>query len=311
MTLKSYLLSVPERLVRSVTGVGAGVVRELGDVVLPRGLRQTQLYRNLVDSTLRYLIEQVGGVEGVYGTDGTLPDNFLTRRAAGNVVELLGIIAFRASPVWVLAALADLCGMGRHLIPELSEALKAEGLLERDAQFTSVDDMLDGLERTSAQLAATINAPPLDVAALRQEWEAIRSAARGLPPASLPSRETISGVWAQIKSESARQNTSIFQTSSMMALSVVRSVPEGVRWLSASTRIGATRAAHVFAAALLDHYRQTLADIRQVGYVTYAGSQLRPYLRAAVDQFSPKRHTFTERLIEKVQRIRSPRPRNS
>ena len=59
-------------------------------------------------------------------------------------------------------------------------ALKAEGLLEKDAQFTSVDQMLDGLERTSSRLAATINTPPLDVTGLRQEWEAIRDEARSI-----------------------------------------------------------------------------------------------------------------------------------
>src|SRR4030095_432097 len=92
------------------------------------------------------LIEQVGGVEGVYRVDDKLPDNFLVRRTAGNAIEALGIVAFRASPVWVLAALADLSGMGRQLIPEIADALKAQGLLDKDSQFTSVDQMLDGLE---------------------------------------------------------------------------------------------------------------------------------------------------------------------
>ena len=158
---------------------------------------------------------------------------------------MLGIVAFRASPVWVLAALADLSGLGRHLIPEMADALKAQGLLEQDTQFTSVDQMLDGLERTSSRLAATINTPPLDVAGLRKEWEAIRKEARGLPPASLPSRETISDVWAQLKAESARQDRSVFETSSMLAVAAARSIPDGVRWLSASARVGATRTGHM------------------------------------------------------------------
>lgn len=145
MTVKTYLLSFPERLVRSGLGLSAGAARELGEVALPEGVRRSQLYQNLVDATLRYLIEQVGGVEGVYTAEGTLPENFLARRSAGNVVEVLGIVAFRASPVWVLAALADLCGMGRHLIPEMAHALKARGLLEKEAQFTSVVD--DGRRR--------------------------------------------------------------------------------------------------------------------------------------------------------------------
>jgi len=305
MTVKTYLLSVPERVLRSALGLSAGMAREVGEVALPDGIRRSQLYQNLVDATLRYLIEQVGGVEGVYGAEGTLPDNFLARRTAGNAVEVLGIVAFRASPVWVLAALADLCGMGRHLIPEIADALKAQGLLEQDAQFDTVDQMLDGLERTSTRLAATINTPPLDVAGLRMEWEAFREEARGLPPASLPSRDTINNVWAQLKAESARQDRSIFETSSVMALAAARAIPGSVRWLSASAVVGATRTGQIVAAAMLDHYRQTLGEIQQVGYLAYTNRQFRPYVRAAVDQFSPKRRTLTQHVVEKLQSLRS------
>jgi hypothetical protein len=280
------------------------MAREVGELALPEGVRRSQLYQNLVDTTLRFLIEQVGGVEGLPRAQEAIPDDFLARRTAGNVVEALGIVAFRASPVWVLAALADVCGMGRHLIPEISDALKAQGLLESDAQFTTVDEMLDGLERTSARLAATINTPPLDVTALRQEWHDIREAARSLQPSSLPSRETITGVWTQLKAESVRQDRSVFETSSTMALSAARSIPDGVRWLSASAMVGATRTGQVFASALLDHYKQTLSEIRDTGYVTYAGRQLRPYLAAAAGQFSPNRRSLTERLLKKIEDLR-------
>src|SRR5262249_54058994 len=156
--------------------------------------------------TLRFLIEQVGGVEGVYTAERALPDDFLVRRGAGNAIEALGIVAFRASPVWILAALADLCGMGRHLIPEIADALKAQGLLERDAQFSTVDQMLDGLGRTTARLAETFNTPPLDVAGLRREWTAIREEARTLPAASLPTADAIGALWTQLKTESARHD---------------------------------------------------------------------------------------------------------
>lgn len=304
MTVKAYLLSVPERVIRATIGLGAGMAREVGELALPEGVRRSQLYQNLVDTTLRFLIEQVGGLEGLPRAEETIPDDFLARRTAGNVVEALGIVAFRASPVWVLAALADVCGMGRYLIPEISDALKAQGLLERDAQFTTVDEMLDGLERTSSRLAATINTPPLDVTALRQEWHDIREAARSLQPSSLPSRETITGVWTQLKAESVRQDRSVFETSSTMALSAARSIPDGVRWLSASAMVGATRTGQVFASALLDHYKQTLSEIRETGYVTYAGRQLRPYLAAAARQFSPNRRSLTERLLKKIEDLK-------
>jgi hypothetical protein len=298
--IKAYLLSLPERLLRSGLGLGAGVAREIGEVVLPDGVRRSRLYQNLVDTTLRFLIEQVGGVEGAYPQDEPLPDDFLKRRTAGNVIEALGIVAFRASPVWVLAALADVCGMGRQLIPEIAASLKEQNLLDKDTQFTSVDQILDGLEQTSSRLAGTINTPPLDVATLRQEWQALRDEARTLAPASLPSRETVGSLWGQLQAEAARQERSIFETSSMMAVSAVKAVPESARWLSASAVVGASKTGQIVATALLDHYRTTLDDIRQIGFATFAARQLGPYVRAAVSHFSPDRVTLTERFLERT-----------
>lgn len=299
MTVKRYLLSLPERVARSALGLGAGTARELGQVALPSAVREGKLYQNLVETTLRFLIEQVGDVEGVYRVEDALPPDFLARRSAGNFVEALGIVAFRTSPVWVLAALSDACGVGRHLIPEIAGALKAQGLLDADAQFTSVDEVLDGLERTSSRLAATINTPPLDVAGLRLEWQAIRQEARSLHPRSLPSADAIREVWTQLTAEALRQDRSVFETSSMIAVSAVRGLPGGVRWFSASAQVGVATAGQVLGAALLNHFKQTLTELRQVGFAAYGARQFRPYVRAAVNQFSPKRRTLTERLLDR------------
>jgi len=299
---RAYLLSLPERAIRSALGLSAGVLREVGEVVLPRGVRRSQLYKSLVDTTLRFVIEQVGGAEGVYPAAQPQPDNFLARRGAGNAIELLGIVAFRVSPVWVLAALADLSGLGRRLIPEISEALKAQGLLEKETQFYSVDQLLDGLERTSSRLAETFNTPPLDVDGLRKEWAAIRSEARGLKASELPSPQAIDDQWKDLKQESARQERSIFETSSVMAVSAVRALPDKARWLSASARVSATHTGKLLSTAILEHYSQTLQELREVGYLTYAKRQLSPYLRACVDQFSPERRTLTQRLLDRVRK---------
>jgi hypothetical protein len=301
--VSKYLISFPERLARAVLGLGAGVAREVGDLALPDAVRRTQLYQNMVDTTLRFLSEQVGGATP--NADRELPANFLARRTAGNAIELLGIVAFRASPVWVLAALADLCGMGRVLIPEIADALKAQGLLDPDAQFASVDEILDGLEKTSSRLASAVNAPPLDVAALRDEWQRLRDDTEALRPESLPSKDTITALWNQLKGTAATQHTTLFQTSSMMAVSAVRSVPENARWLSATAGVAAARTGHVFATALLEHYRETLAEIQRTGYLTYATDQLRPYVHAAARQFSPEHRTLTERLLEKIEARRN------
>jgi hypothetical protein len=204
--------------------------------------------------------------------------------------------------VWVLAALADLCGAGRHLVPEIADALKAEGLLEKDREFATVDQMLDGLERTSSRLAANVNTPPLDVATLRHEWRALRDEAASIAPGSLPSREALGDLWDELKNESARQNRSVFEVSSMLAVSAASALPDKLRWLSSSAKAAASRTGQVFGAALLDHYRATLSEIRAIGFIRYTSRQLRPYLRAALVQFSPERRTMTQRLVEKLKK---------
>jgi hypothetical protein len=302
MDARTYLLTLPERAVRSALGLSAGVLREVGEVVLPRAVRRSQLYQSLVDTTLRFVIEQVGGTKGVYPPEQPQPDDFIARRSAGNAIELLGIVAFRVSPVWVLAAMADLSGLGRRLIPEIAESLKAQGLLEKETRFDSVDQLLDGLEKTSSQLAETFNTPPLDVAGLRRDWEAIRTHARTMKPDELPSPRAIGTQWEELKQESARQGRSVFETSSVMAVSAVRALPGKARWLSSSARVGATHTGKLLSTAILDHYTQTLNELREVGYLTYAKRQLSPYLSACVDLFAPERRTLTQRLIEKMRK---------
>ena len=302
MPSRAYLLSLPERVIRSALGLSAGLLREVGEVALPGGVRRSHLYRSLVDVTLRYVIEQVGGAEGIYPAAEPQPDDFLARRGAGHAIELLGIVAFRVSPVWVLAALADLSGVGRRLIPEIAAALEAEGLLEQGSRFESVDQLLDGLERTAARLAETVNTPPLDVASLRREWTAIRGEASRLRPTALPPSRAIAGRWEEIKEESARQGRSIFETSSVLAVATVRGMPGSARRLSASTRVGARHVGKLLSGAVLDYYSQTLSELRQVGYLTYARRQLSPYLRACVGQFSPRRRTLTQQLLDKARR---------
>ena len=295
--LRNFLLSLPERSVRSVTALAGGLVRELGEVSIPRTIRRSRLYGNLVEGTLRFLLEQVGQVKGVYAAEEKLSKDFVVRRAAGNGIELAGILAFRASPVWVLAALADASGAGRYLLREITASLKNEGLLDRAAEFTTVDDMLDGLEASAGRMAASLNTPPLAIGELREEWAALRRDLSKIPPRQLPTMRALRRLWSEMKEEAQKQNRSIFQVSSLMAMSAINNVPEKARWLSASARVAARQAGATVAAVLLEDYRTTLKQIRETGYVRYAARQFRPYLSAAVSQFSPRRTSLTERLL--------------
>ena len=117
-----YLLSLPERVLRSASALAGGLLQEIGRSALPEGVRKSRLYVNLVELTLRILIEKVGQVDGVFPSEGELNNDLLLRRTAGGGLEMIGVLAFRASPVWVLAALADVRGAGRLLLADITGA---------------------------------------------------------------------------------------------------------------------------------------------------------------------------------------------
>jgi hypothetical protein len=295
-----YAASLPERIVRSASALAAGTVHEVATVALPIGLRRGHLYRTLVDVALQFLIENVGGVPPAAGSEQKLGEDFLLRRTAGNGIELMGIVAFRASPVWVLAALADVAGFGRQLIPEIAAALEKEGLLAPGERFATMEQLLQGLERTSAQLADTVNAPPLDVAGLRLEWEKFVAEARQLPAPQLPSANAVTTLWQEIRATAKREQRSIFEVSSLLALSAVSELPERARVLSKSAAIVLTRGGAALSGALLEHYRQSLKDIRAVGFIRYGVRQLTPYTQAALSAFAPERETLTGKLLDRL-----------
>jgi hypothetical protein len=295
-----YAASLPERVVRSASALAAGTVREVAAVALPIGFRRGRLYRSLVDVTLQFLIEDVGGVQGATPSEQKLGEDFLLRRAAGNGIELMGVIAFRASPVWVLSALADVAGFGRQLIPEIAESLKRDGLLAQDGSFATMEQLLTGLERSSGQLAESVNAPPLDVAGLRDEWRKFVAEARLLPAPQLPSAGAVTRVWQDLRAVAEREQRSVFQVSSLLAVSAVGELPERARVLSKAAAIVLRHGGAAVSNALLEHYRESLREMREAGFVNYGVRQLTPYTHAAIGAFSPARATLTDRLLDKL-----------
>ena len=262
-----YILSLPERVVRSASALAGGLLQTTAEATLPAAVRRTRLYRSLVEATLRFLVERVGEVEGVYPGEAQLAEDFLLRRAAGNGLELLGILTFRASPVWVLAALADLSGAGRHLIGEIAASLREEGLIRPGDEPENIDQLLNALEEAAGGAADAINTPPLDVPGLRREWRKTRKSFACLPRPGIAALESL---WREMSATATGQGRSVFELSATMAL---------------AAQVAAKTTGAVVAENLVGHYSETLREIRAKGFVEWWAGEFRPYLRAAVHQF--------------------------
>ena len=294
-----YAASLPERTVRALGAVGGGLLRETCELVLPPQIRETALYRATAGIAFRFLIEQVGDVRGIYSPHDPIARKFVLRYAAGGSIEMAAIATIFLSPVWVLAALGDVTRAGKSLFVDIAEALKADGLLEAETSFENMEQLLDGLDRTSTHLALTVNMPPLDARGLRQEWEQFRANVASLPPAHLPAADDVERAWTDLKSTAARQGQSVFNVSAAVGISALSAVPEQLQWLSRAALVATRTAGMVVGGVFLDHYADASRQIAASGFATYWGKHTRPYLVAAIRNFLPQHRSWTERLLGK------------
>ena len=188
--MTQYLVSVPERVVRAVAAALGGTIHETAELVLPRLVRKSRFYEATAKNLLRITVELVGGVEreaaAVADEHESSPKKLAVRKAGGNVVELGSILAFGFSPLWLLAGAADVTKGTRVYLDALVSELKDAGVLAREAEFASVDDLLAAFEGASGTTARLIDIPPLEVEGLKRSLSDLRDDAGQLPtPAEL------------------------------------------------------------------------------------------------------------------------------
>jgi len=248
-------------------------------VLLPGWLRRSRLYQAIVAALLRITVELVGGVTGVLPPDDVGVEELAVRKAAGSVIELASFLAVGWSPLWLLAAAADLTGGTRTYLRALVSELQRDEVLPEGTDITSVEELLNTLEGTSGLMAETMDVPPLNVHDMRNSWQALQQNVAELPDAS-----RLASIYAQLQQVTKQEGRSLQSVSSLIAAGAVR----------AGIQIGHT---YVF-----DYYHDALRTITTEGLPAYAQRVAKPYLTVAVGHFDPKRITHTERLFQRVRR---------
>jgi hypothetical protein len=278
----SFVVSLPERVVRSVVGAVAGLIHESAQFLLPRFVRRSRLYDASAKNLLRISIELVGGVEaGSPAAEpvGPAPKELAVRKGAGNVVELGSIAAFGFSPLWLLAAASDIARGSRTYLEALVTELKAEGVLGEEVEVATVDELLSALERGTGRAARLVDIPPLELAELRRSIAELRRDAE-----SLPSPAELATLFEGLRNTAEREQRPLLEVS----------VGVGLAFLTSARKVGGE---HVVAP-----YREDWRPVRDEGFAAYARRISRPYAAAAQGHFDPARPTYTERLLDRLRR---------
>src|SRR5688572_10554065 len=289
--MAAYALSLPERLSRVMAGSAAGLLKGVSELALPEGVRETKLYQVLLQKNLRYLIQKVGDVKGVYSQDETLPSNYVGRKFVGNFIELTGILTLRASPVWILALVSDLSGGTKVFLKELTDELKREGLLDPATPVNSVDQLLDSLQSFSGQVADRIDMPPLSVTELRETFKYLREQAQTLGLKRAAPHEEVSRIYEGMKDAALKQNRSIYEISSALAMNAMNQLQRSGRTAVTGARV----ARAIMDRTILQYYTRGLEELAEEGYYRYLARTSKPYLKAVARHLARKNITWTER----------------
>jgi hypothetical protein len=231
---------------------------------------------------LRITIELVGGVEGVYPSEGMPARELLVRKTAGNALETASFLAVGWSPVWLLAGASDLVGGSKVYLRALATELRDAGVLAPDAEVASFEELLGALEGTSGVLADTVDVPPLDVPGVRTSWQELQRQAAELPDAA-----GLEKIFAGLQTAARQEDRSMLEISSAVALGAVH----------AGVKLGNV---HVF-----DYYRGALRTIVEEGLLSFLRRTGTPYLTRAGAHFDPASSTYSERLLRRLADRRS------
>jgi hypothetical protein len=273
-------LSMPERLARTIAAVAGGIVHETATLVLPRLVRRSRLYEATAKNLLRITVELLGGVEASAPATAEVepdPGRLAVRKGAGNVVELGSIAAFGFSPLWLLAAAADVTHGSRIYLDTLVSELKRQGVLEREASFETVDDLLASLEGVSGTGARLIDIPPLEIEALKLSLAELRRDTSGLP-----TPRELAGLLAGLRRTAAEERRTLLEVSVGVGLAFFNS------------------ARHVGRQHLLDPYRDDLSPVKREGFGAYAARVSKRYADAVARHFDLSEPSLTERGIEQL-----------
>jgi hypothetical protein len=280
--LAYFAASLPERLVRSTAAVLGGTVHETAELLLPRLARRSRLYEASAKNLLRILIEGVGAVDkgetsGPVDPSAPPPRELALRKGAGNVVELGSIAAFGFSPLWILAAAADLTHGSRVYLEALTDELKASGVVVQDLDVSSVDELLGVLEGTSGRTARLIDIPPVELAELRMTLREL-----GDEATDLPSQEQLEQLYDGLRRTAAAEDRSLLEVSQGI----------GMAFLISARKLSDRH--------LTVPYREDWQPVRDEGFGAYAMRVSKPYAEAAASHFDPQRRSYTERVLDRI-----------
>lgn len=293
-----YMLSLPERTVRSLAAVVGGTTALLTETLFPESLRGTTLYKVFWGDMQRFVINNVAKVqrEGAGGDAASGDPNEVQRKMVGGALDTAALFAMHMSPLWVFAFVGDAAAGSNVFLERLVEHLKKNAVIAEDAQVSGLPDLLKAMQDASRQSAGAIDRPPLSTDELTRLAQDMTTSYRQMFAKAgdlFPRLETI---WGRMQQLARRENISVERVTGILTVDVASWARKGI---GAAFAVGQT-GTELFGEKILDSYLRTLDAIQAEGSSAYLSNRMKPFLQAAADHFDPGHKTWTESILQRA-----------
>ena len=280
-----YLVSLPERTIRSLAAVIAGMTALLTEMILPDAVRDSTIYKITVGMTLQFVTERVAQVKA----EGTAPNSLLAldsdfarRKVVGTLLESAGLLAINFSPLWVFAIAADVAAGSSIFLERLAAQLKRNGVIAEDTGIAGLVDVLAAMQEASRKTAIAVDTPPLSRAELARLADELTTSYGRMFSGMAGILPRFEMIWTRMQQVAVKEDVPLESLGGMMT---VDPASWGKKVSGTALAIGWT-GAELFGEKILDSYAETLERIAAEGLDSYFGRRMKPYLDAARGHFS-------------------------
>jgi len=291
-----YSISLPERYFRGLTALLGGMLHETTELLIPDFVKDTTTYNIFVSNLLRFAVENVGEVEGVYAEDG-LDEDYASRKLLGNAIEGIGIATIHVSPLWIFAFFADSVKGGQVYLKRLRVELIKKGYIDSEDESDSIQDLLEGIERTTTSFAQNIDTPPISKDDIMVNIKEIQESIDGLfsktGKFAVDVKDEVSNLIQDFLDTASEEGQSLMELSGVMTLQATNRAKKATAVAITAPQV----AGQILYENILGYYSDTLSDIHKKGYAAVASEAIDPYGNAIIKQFSSEKETWTEKLF--------------
>lgn len=288
----TYGLSIPERALRSTSAMVGGVLRESASLLVPQAFQDSKSYQMFVTQMLDFVANDIGGVES-NEPSSTEVEGYVAKKAVSNFVELVGLATLHVSPLTILAITSDLAYGSTHMLKELSQELKKQGVISQESTIDSTADFLQAVSETSGDAASAFDLPPLSVEGLQDTIAKTQSKLAKIEPTKVLPQAEMERLWKDIYDMAAKEDVDVFEVSSAMTMYSMNQVGAVAKGALTTVRVTSEMIdRHVFS-----HYWDALQDIGERGIYTFVGEVSKPYFDAVWMNFSTEKTTLTQDLL--------------